>query len=279
MISVITPVYNGEKFIESCLKNVIEQSCSNCEHIIVDGASTDDTVVIIQEYARQYSHIRWISEPDRGPSDAMNKGIKMAEGEIISILNVDDFYAPNALNRVSAIFSRLPEPSLLVGNCNIRGNNDKIKEVNKPNRLGVVKLIARINPFPLNPSAYFYHKSLHQQIGLYKTDEHYMMDLDFLIKAVQKAHVKYVDEVWGNHRQIEGTKTVTLFQNGEHEEYIVRFLRKHRQNLPWYHQLHFLLVDIQVRIAYFSRHPDELLPSINAKFKLLPSLIKKWSLR
>ncbi|MDJ0691251.1 MAG: glycosyltransferase family 2 protein [Xenococcaceae cyanobacterium MO_188.B32] len=279
MISVITPVYNGEKFIESCLKNVIEQSCSNCEHIIVDGASTDDTVVIIREYARQYSHIRWISEPDRGQSDAMNKGIKMAEGEIISILNVDDFYAPNALNRVSAIFSRLPKPSLLVGNCNIRGNNDKIKEVNKPNRLGVVKLIARINPFPLNPSAYFYHKSLHQQIGLYKTDEHYMMDLDFLIKAVQKAHVKYVDEVWGNHRQIEGTKTVTLFQNGEHEEYIVRFLAEHRQNLPWYHQLHFLLVDIQVRIAYFSRHPDELLPSINAKFKLLPSLIKKWSLR
>lgn len=279
MISVVTPVYNGEKFIESCLQNVIEQGCSNCEHIIVDGASTDNTVEVIKQYAQQYSHIRWISEPDKGQSDAMNKGVNMAKGEIISVLNVDDFYESNALNRVLAIFPKLPEPSLLVGNCNIWGDNDKIKEVNKPNKLGVVKLIARINPFPLNPSAYFYHKSLHQKIGLYKTDEHYMMDLDFLIKAVQKAKVKYVDEILGNHRQLEGTKTVTLFQRGEHEEHIVRLLTKHRQNLPWYHKLHFLLVDIQVRIAYFSRHPDELLPSINAKFKLLPSLLKKWSLR
>ncbi len=275
MISVITPVYNGEKFIESCIKVVIEQACPNLEHIIVDGASTDNTVEIIKQYAQQYSHIRWISEPDQGQSDAMNKGINMAKGEIIAILNVDDFYEPNALNHVAEILSKLPEPSLLVGNCNIWGDNDKIKSVNKPNRLGVVKLIARINPFPLNPSAYFYHKSLHQKIGLYKTDEHYMMDLDFLIKAVQKANVKYVDEIWGNHRQIKGTKTVTLLQSGEHEDHLVSLLAKHRQNLPWYHKLHFILVDIQVRIAYFSRHPDDLLPSINAKFKLLPSLIKK----
>ena len=275
MISVITPVYNGEKFIESCIQTVIEQACPNLEHIIVDGASEDSTVAVIEQYAQQYPHIRWISEPDRGQSDAMNKGIKMAQGEIIGVLNVDDFYEPEALNCVAEIFSKLPEPSFLVGNCNIWGDKGELKEVNKPNRLGVVNLIARIHPFPLNPSAYFYHKSLHQKIGLYKTDEHYMMDLDFIIKAVQKANVKYVDKIWGNHRQLRGTKTVTLLQSGEHEGHLRSLLSKHRHSLPWSKKLQFIPIDIIVRIQYFSRHPDELLPSINAKFKLLSSLIKK----
>ncbi|MDF5711529.1 MAG: glycosyltransferase [Nostoc sp. S4] len=78
MISVITPVYNGEKFIESCLQVVIKQNFSEVEHIIVDGGSTDKTIDIIKHYANQYSHIRWISEKDRGQSDAINKGIYLS---------------------------------------------------------------------------------------------------------------------------------------------------------------------------------------------------------
>ena len=104
MISVITPVYNGEQFIESCIKVVIDQACPGVEHIILDGDSTDRTVEIIKWYADQYPHILWVSEKDEGQSDAMNKGIAMAKGEIIGILNVDDFYEPNVLNRVSEIF-------------------------------------------------------------------------------------------------------------------------------------------------------------------------------
>ncbi|MGK7941459.1 MAG: glycosyltransferase, partial [Crocosphaera sp.] len=84
MITVITPVYNGETFIESCIKIVIEQNCSHLEHIIVDGGSKDGTVDIIRKYAEQYAHIRWLSESDKGQSDAMNKGIKMAKGEILA---------------------------------------------------------------------------------------------------------------------------------------------------------------------------------------------------
>jgi glycosyltransferase involved in cell wall biosynthesis len=87
----MTPVYNGQRFIEFCIKNVIDQHCSHAEHIIVDGGSTDGTVEIIKSYAEKYPHIRWISEKDNGQSDAMNKGISMAKGEILGVLNVDDF--------------------------------------------------------------------------------------------------------------------------------------------------------------------------------------------
>lgn len=75
MLSIITPVFNGKRFIEFCIKNVSEQNCPDAEHIIVDGGSTDGTVEIVKSYADKYPHIRWISKKDRGQSDAMNKGM------------------------------------------------------------------------------------------------------------------------------------------------------------------------------------------------------------
>ena len=71
-LSIITPVYKGVKFIDSCIQNVIDQNCSEIEHIIIDGDSTDTTIEIIKQYAKQYPHIRFLSEPDKGQSDAMN---------------------------------------------------------------------------------------------------------------------------------------------------------------------------------------------------------------
>lgn len=210
MISVITPVYNGKNFIAACIQNVIEQNCPDIEHIIMDGGSNDGTVEIIQSYASQYSHIHWISEKDQGQSDAMNKGIMMAKGEILGILNVDDYYEPNVLNRALELFCDLPEPSLLVGNCNNWDDDGSFIEVNKPSKLKLNELLVGmyVNPHPANPSAYFYHKSLHDKIGPYDIQEHYAMDLDFIFKAVQVAHVKYVDEIWGNYRKLKDTKTI-----------------------------------------------------------------------
>ena len=80
-LSIITPVYNGEKFIQACVENVIEQKCPDIEHIILDGCSSDNTVNIIKSYADKYPHINWVSEKDNGQSDAMNKGIAIAKGE------------------------------------------------------------------------------------------------------------------------------------------------------------------------------------------------------
>ncbi|MEH2236266.1 glycosyltransferase [Nostoc sp.] len=130
MISIITPVYNGEKFIESCLQVVINQNFAEVEHIIIDGGSTDKTIDILEHYANQYSHIRRISEKDQGQSDAMNKGITMAQGLIIGILNVDDFYEPNVISRIWELFKTLPEPSLIVGNCNMWDHREKLIQLN-----------------------------------------------------------------------------------------------------------------------------------------------------
>ena len=235
MLSIITPVFNGERFIESCIKVVIDQNCPNIEHIIIDGGSTDQTVEIVKQYACKYPHIHWISEKDNGQSDAMNKGIIIAKGEIIGILNVDDFYEQNVLNRALEILSNLQKPSLIVGNCNIWSDEGNLLDINKPSNLNFINLILigvhDTTPFPVNPSAYFYHTALHSKIGLYNVDEHYAMDVDFILQAVQVASVKYMDELWGNFRLIKGTKTFRELQSGECERRIIQKLEKYRKKI------------------------------------------------
>lgn len=245
MISIITPVFNGGRFIEACIKNVIEQNCPHAEHIITDGGSTDSTVAIIKKYIDTHQHIRWVSEKDRGQSDAMNKGIALAKGEIIGILNCDDYYEPDVLQKVFKIFKTLPEPGLLVGNCNVWGDGGQLRGVNRPSRLRMLDLLIGDEvryPFPVNPSAYFYHKSLHEKIGLYDIEDHYAMDLDFLLRAIPHAQVKYVDEVIGNFRLIQGTKTHSDMKSGLMPARFQQLIHKHRKTLPIYQRYKTMLL-------------------------------------
>ena len=267
MISVITPIYNGERFIEYCIKNVIDQTCPEVEHIIMDGGSTDRTADIIKQYSERYSHIRWVSEQDKGQSDAMNKGLAIAKGEIIGVLNVDDFYEPNTLNRILEIFQDLPEPSLIVGNCNVWSFDNEIEHINKPSDLRITSLLSGKSCFPYNPSAYFYHKSLHEKIGLYKVDEHYAMDLHFLIKAVQVAKVKYINETWGNYRHVKGAKTPTQKENGQHYTRYNTLLKESAKQLPLTQFLQVFMYRRYRAIKYYLKNPQELLPKLKTKFK------------
>lgn len=273
MISVITPVYNGEPFIESCIKVVIDQGCPDVEHIIIDGGSTDRTVEMIKRYAEKCPHIRWISERDEGQSDALNKGIGMARGKVLAILNVDDFYEPNVLNRVSGMFRSLPEPSLLVGNCNVWDDKGNLLYVNKPRKLNLSDLLLgfNANPFPVNPSAYFYHTSLHEEVGPYKVEEHYAMDLDFFLRAVQVATVKYMDETWGNFRMDEGTKTSDSVMRGKCYRRVKSIMKAYRKNLPWSQRWN-VAIKYELhnnwfwrRVAYYLRRPHDIVPGLWAK--------------
>lgn len=196
MITIITPVLNCSRFIEYCIKNVISQNCNYAEHIIIDGGSTDGTLEIIQKYAKESAHIKFISEKDSGQSEAMNKGLKLAKGVVIGFLNADDYYEPNTLNKVIDYIQNLPTPSMIVGNSNVWDNN-KLLYISKPKNIGLFRLLYGYHPnvFPINCSQYFYHKSLHEYIGEFEINEHYAMDVQFILKALHKAkQVKYFNE-------------------------------------------------------------------------------------
>lgn len=112
-VSIITVVFNGEKYIEKTIQSVLNQTYNNIEYIIVDGGSTDGTIGIIEKYA---ANIRWITEPDKGIYDAMNKGISIASGDWLNFLNGDDYFFNNEV--LSTVFNNdtlLPESSFVYG--------------------------------------------------------------------------------------------------------------------------------------------------------------------
>lgn len=110
LVSIITVVYNGEKYLEQTIKSVINQTYKNIEYIIIDGGSTDGTLDIIKKYEQYISY--WVSESDEGLYDAMNKGIRLAKGELIGIINSDDWYEENAVELMVDAYLKNPDKNI-----------------------------------------------------------------------------------------------------------------------------------------------------------------------
>jgi glycosyltransferase involved in cell wall biosynthesis len=235
-LSVITPVLNGIRFIESCIRNVIDQQCGEVEHVIVDGGSTDGTVELIRKYAGEHAHIRWLSEADQGQAHAMNKGIARANGKILGFLSVADYYEPGALPEIVASFAGLPEPTLVVGNCNVWDDDGKLLSVSKPAEIGLLNLLKGKYDvaLPRNSSAYFYHKSLHELIGPYNVKEQLSTDVHFIFRAVQNARVGYLDKTLGNYRYIRGTKMFDDVESGRRSTRVQLITSVYRRQQPAY---------------------------------------------
>jgi glycosyltransferase involved in cell wall biosynthesis len=231
-LSVITPVLDGERFIADCLNNVAAQTCGRVEHLVVDGGSNDATEAIVRKHMTRHEPIRWIQEPGANQSRALNLGLQESRGRVVGILNVDDFYEPGTLVRVLELFRDLPTPALAVGNCNA-WDGDVLQYVNRPADLRFEKLLLGPDfyPFPFNPAAYFYDRSLHDVVGPYDDSDEFSMDLDFLLRAVRVAHVVYVDETWGNFRIHPEAKTVKERERGAHDRRRNRLLRRYRRLL------------------------------------------------
>jgi glycosyltransferase involved in cell wall biosynthesis len=229
-LSIVTPALNGRRFIADCIESVIRQGTQRLEHIVVDGGSVDGTREIVREYARQHPHIKLIAEQDRGQSDAVNKGIRAATGQILGILNVDDYYEEGAIKAGLAQFPGLRVPALVVGNCRGIDQTGATVFINRPGRVTEAKMLIRDprNPYvPVNPSAYFYHRALHDVIGGYDVSDHFMADFDFLIRAARVAHIRYVDRLFGHYRLVPGSVTHDAGGSPEQDQRFWRILDRH----------------------------------------------------
>jgi glycosyltransferase involved in cell wall biosynthesis len=183
LVSIITVVYNGEKHIEQTINSVLNQTYSNIEYIIVDGDSKDNTLNIIKKYEDKIAH--FISEKDSGIYNAMNKGLALAKGEIIGILNADDYYFENTLQQVVDIFS-ISQSDIVYGNMvKLRTiqNKDYLKEV-APN----ISLMERT--MPIFHPATFVKKSVYEKIGNFNEKYKLSADYDFIYRAY-KNNIKF----------------------------------------------------------------------------------------
>ncbi|NGY80944.1 glycosyltransferase [Bacillus megaterium] len=126
LVTVITPSYNQAPFIRETIESVLTQDYSNLEYIVIDGGSNDGTLEILKGYNNIDSRFNFVSEPDKGQSEAINKGLKMAKGQIIGWLNSDDTYHPHAIRRAVKALVENPEWGMVYGNAYATDEENKI---------------------------------------------------------------------------------------------------------------------------------------------------------
>lgn len=187
-ISIITATYNSEAHIADCVKSVNSQTYDNIEHIIIDGASKDNTVKIIEETPNRVTKI--VSEPDKGIYDAMNKGIRMATGDVIGILNSDDFFtSDDVIETVVDAFSN-SDIDALYGDVHFVDPDDLNKCVRYYSSAIFKPPLFRFGFMPAHPSFYM-KKECYEKHGLYALDYKIASDYDLLIRYLHKEKIRY----------------------------------------------------------------------------------------
>ena len=179
--SIITVSFNSKEFINTAINSVLSQNYKNVEYIVIDGGSIDGTVEIVKSYGNKIT--KFISETDEGIYDAMNKGISLASGDIIGVLNSDDFY-PNqfVLCDVAQIFHKESDPDIILGNVDFILSNNLDKSVRFYSSFNFEPWKMRLGFMPAHPAA-FIHRSALKRVGGYKLGYQIAADFDWFVRA------------------------------------------------------------------------------------------------
>jgi glycosyltransferase involved in cell wall biosynthesis len=191
-ITVITPNYNQGKFLEQAILSVLDQQYPNIEYIVIDGKSTDESVEVIKKYAYRISY--WVSEKDKGQTDAINKGLQKATGDIITWLNGDDYFLPGTFEFVAGEYKKNPFDFIL-GNCRFVDVNGHILPDQKKSSLRDEHRFIPGDPACIvNQPSSFFSRNIIEKTGLLDDSLHYAMDVDFWMKIMaHNGKIIYVD--------------------------------------------------------------------------------------
>ncbi len=203
-ISVVTPSYNQGQFIEQTIRSVLLQNYPNLEYFIIDGGSRDASVEVIRKYAPWLSY--WVSEPDRGQSQAINKGFARATGEIMCWLNSDDYFAPDTLQTAAQVLSQ-PGHQALVGHTAAVFQDGRPPLIGLgcyENRLRVLKFW---KGYQMHQPSIFWRRAVFEKTGLLREDLHQIMDFDYWVRMAEHVSFVNVDQVLSYCNQHAAAKT------------------------------------------------------------------------
>lgn len=182
-ITIVTPSYNQGRFIEETIQSVLSQGYPDLEYIVIDGGSTDETLSILKKYGRE---IQWVSERDRGQAHAINKGLRMATGDVVAFLNSDDLYKPGALLSVGEFFALHPQAHWLTGRCCII--DEYGREIRRPITL-YKNLWLSVRSYTIllvlnyiSQPATFWRRSVLDTVGYLNEDLCYTMDYEYWLR-------------------------------------------------------------------------------------------------
>ncbi len=224
LVSIITPSFNQGKFIRETIESVLSQDYENIEYFIIDGGSTDETVDILKEYSNR---IIYVSEPDEGQADAINKGIRRAKGEIIGWLNSDDTYEPCAISKMVETFLYNPEVDVVYGKANHILESGEFLEPYPTEDFDYRILAERC--FICQPAAFFKKKCV-TEVGLLNKDLQLCMDYDLWVRLGKKYRFIYINDVLANSRIYSDNKTFS--RRGEVFIECLNMLTSHYRYVP-----------------------------------------------
>lgn len=224
-ISILTPSYNQGQYLDECLDSVLSQRYENIELIVIDGGSTDESIKVLKKYDQHLAH--WVSEKDKGQSDAINKGLKKASGEIINWLNSDDYLAPNSLKIINERFQN-PETNIFSGTSNIVRDGEILKQ-SKGLDIYNGNLEKTIAWARIDQPETFWRRSALYKIGNINPNLHYVMDRDIWVRYLLNFGINFIEQsedLIANFRLHDASKTVDQSSafNEERDQYFSNLL-------------------------------------------------------
>jgi len=204
LVSIVTPSFNQAPYLEATIRSVLEQDYPNLEYIIVDGGSTDGSLEIIRRYAHRLAW--WVSEKDRGQTDAINKGFARAKGEILAWLNSDDTYQPGAVSEAAAFLQSRPEVGLVYGEANFIDENGHVIGHFPAAQTNYRRL--RRGYVHIPQQAAFFRAELWRKVAPLDPSFYFAMDYDLWVRLAALAPIQYVPRTWANFRLHTQGKTI-----------------------------------------------------------------------
>lgn len=203
LVTVVTPSYNQGRFIEETILSVLNQEYPNIEYLVIDGGSKDDTIDILRRYE---GRLTWISEPDMGQSHAINKGFKMAKGDILCWLNSDDIFEPGAIGLIAEYMHRNPQVEMVYGEGNfIDEHGSQLIKFPYTRPFDLWALTHQLD-FILQPTTFF-RAAMMRRIGYVDESLHWCMDWDLFIRIGRQCRVDYLPHYLAKARVYGETKT------------------------------------------------------------------------
>lgn len=206
LVTIVTPSFNQVDFLEETIRSVLAQSYPRLEYLIVDGGSSDGSIEIIQKYAHKLAG--WVSEPDHGQTDAINKGFGLAHGEILAWLNSDDTYQPQAVAEAVEYLQEHPEAGMVYGDANLVDATGRVIGRFPARQTDYHRLRGGYVHIP--QQAAFFRASLWRQVGPLDPTFFFAMDYDLWVRLAKVSTLRYVPRLWANFRLHGGGKSVVF---------------------------------------------------------------------
>jgi glycosyltransferase involved in cell wall biosynthesis len=205
LVSIITPSFNQARYLEATIQSVLSQNYTRLEYIIVDGGSTDGSVEIIKKYEGKLAW--WVSEKDQGQTDAINKGLAHAKGDILAWINSDDAYEPNAISSAVDFLQAHPEIGLVYGDANYINEAGSVIGRFPAAQTDLVRL--RRGYVHIPQQAAFFRADLWRAVGPLDPSFYFAMDYDLWIRLATRSQVKYIPQTWADFRLHTSGKTIS----------------------------------------------------------------------